>query len=120
MFLELRSNGESQHVQRLVKATSFLCYLLQFPVTPNQVVSRAVMLQSGFRLTLEFWDNPLGQHLSNLDAPLMEGVDMPDRPLGKTRLLLKSDEFAEALGGEPLGEDRIRWTVALEYASRYE
>src|SRR5215470_17656563 len=45
---------------------------------------------------------------------------MPDRPLGKNRLLVKSDEFAEDFGGEPLGEDRIRWTVALEYASRYE
>src|SRR5262247_698316 len=45
---------------------------------------------------------------------------MPDRPLGKNRLVIKSDEFAEDFGGEPLGEDRIRWTVALKYASRYE
>src|SRR5262249_14540302 len=45
---------------------------------------------------------------------------MPDRPLGKNRLLVKSDEFAEDFGGEPLGEDRIRWTVALEDPGGYE
>src|SRR5215467_7945744 len=45
---------------------------------------------------------------------------MPDRPLGKNRLLVKSDEFAEDFRGESLGEDRIRWTVALEYTGGYE
>src|SRR5262245_25101774 len=78
------------------------------------------MVEARLCLALEFRNNALGEHLAQLDAPLIEGVDMPDRPLGKNRLLVKSDEFAEDFRGEPLGEDSIRWTVALEYASRYE
>ena len=53
------------------------------------------MLESSFRLTLELRDNPLGQHFAQLDAPLIEGVDIPDRPLGENGVLVKGDEFAE-------------------------
>src|SRR5262245_40479921 len=45
---------------------------------------------------------------------------MPDCPLRENGVFVKSDEFAEDFRGESLGEDRIRWTVALEYTGGYE
>ena len=78
------------------------------------------MLQSSFRLTLELRDNSLGQHLTQFDAPLIEGVNIPDRPLRENRVFVKGDEFAEDFRGKSLAKDRIRWTVALEYSSRHE
>src|SRR5436309_302388 len=45
--------------------------LLEHPVAPYQVVRRAVMRKRGRRAALELWDDALGQHLSQLDSPLV-------------------------------------------------
>src|SRR5262245_52023166 len=78
------------------------------------------MAEARLCLALEFRNNALGQHLAQLDAPLIEGVDIPDRPLRENGVFVKGDEFAEDFRGESLREDRIRWTVALEYTGGYE
>src|SRR5215510_406943 len=78
------------------------------------------MAEARLCLALEFRNNALGQHLAQLDAPLIEGVNIPDRPLRENGLFVEGDEFAEDFRGESLGEDRIRWTVALEYTGGYE
>src|SRR5262245_40957619 len=78
------------------------------------------MVKARLCLALEFRNNALGQHLAQLDAPLIEGVDMPNRALSEDVVFVKSVEFAEDFRGESLGEDSIRWTVALEYTGGYE
>ena len=78
------------------------------------------MAESGLRLALDFGDDVLSQHFAQLDAPLVEGINVPDNALGEDAMLVKSDELAERFRREPLGEERIRWTVALEDPVRHE
>src|SRR6185436_2304482 len=63
----------------------------------DQGVRRAVVAELRLRLALELRDDPLGQHLAQLDAPLVEGVDLPDRALGEDAVLVEGDELAERL-----------------------
>ena len=65
------------------------------------------MIKSGFRPALELWDNALGQYFSELDAPLIEGVDVPDGTLREDRVLVESDELAECFRCELFGKDRV-------------
>ncbi len=68
----------------------------------------------------ELGDDPLGEHLAELDAPLVEGVDPPDRALGEDRVLVQRDELAERRRVEPLGADHVRGPVAVELLVRDE
>ena len=47
------------------------------------------MGKSRFLLALKFGDYPLGQLLAQLNSPLVEGVDVPDRPLSEYVMLVK-------------------------------
>src|SRR6266480_5085480 len=78
------------------------------------------MAESGLRLALKFRNDALSQHFAQLDAPLVERINVPDNALGENRMLVKSDELAERFRREPFSEDRVRWTVALEDAMRHE
>ena len=60
--------------------SDFAC--LQLPISPNQRIGRAVVLERGLLLIGELRDDALGQHLAELDAPLVERVDVPDRRPG--------------------------------------
>ena len=73
------------------------------------------MAERGLRLALELGDDALGQHLAQLDAPLVERVDVPDDALGEHAVLVERDELAERFRREPLGEDRVRGTIALKH-----
>ena len=57
---------------------------------------------------------------AELDAPLVERIDVPDRALREDGVLVERDQLAERFGREPLGEDRVRRTIALEDAMRHE
>ena len=57
---------------------------------------------------------------AGLHAPLVKRVDVPDRALGKNVVLIERDELAERGGGQPLQEDRIGRTIALEDAVGHE
>ena len=59
-----------------------------------------------------------GEHLAQLDAPLVEGVDPPDRALREDAVLVEGDQRAERVRREPLGEDHVRGPVALEHPVR--
>ena len=37
----------------------------------------------------------LGEHFAELDAPLVEAVDVPDRTLHEDRVLVEGDQLAE-------------------------
>lgn len=60
----------------------------------------------------------LGKLLTQLDAPLVVGVDAPDRALDKRDVLVQGDELAECERGQRVAEDRGRRTVALKAAGR--
>src|SRR5438093_7934605 len=78
------------------------------------------MAERGICLALEFRDNALGQYLAKFHAPCVEGVNLPDGALGEHAVLVKGDQLAENFRREPIGEDRVRGTVALEDAMGYE
>src|SRR5512139_144937 len=67
-----------------------------------------------FLPALELRDDSLGQLLAQLDTPLVERVDAPNRALGKDDVLVKGDEFPKGFGGEPPGENQVGRAVALE------
>ena len=60
----------------------------------------------------------LREHLAELDAPLVERVDAPDRALREDAVLVEGDERAEGVRRELLGEDDVRRAVALEHPVR--
>ena len=67
---------------------------------------------------MEGRDNLLGKLLAQLDAPLVVGVDAPDRALDKRDVLVQGDKLAERERGQRVAEDRGRRTVALKAAGR--
>ena len=73
-----------------------------------------VWLPSGF----ELGDDPLSQGFAEFDAPLVEGVDVPDHALGEDAHFVEGNEAAEGGGGEFFGHEDIRGTVAVENAMR--
>ena len=66
----------------------------------------------------ELRDDPLGERLPQLHAPLVERVDAPDRPLREDAVLVEGDERAERERGELLGEEDVRRTVDPGVAAR--
>ena len=75
-----------------------------------------------FRLPcgFEFGDDALGEDFAEFDAPLVEGVDVPEDALGEDAHFVEGDEAAEDGGGEFFGEDDIGRAVAVEDAVRGE
>ena len=62
--------------------------------------------------------NLLGKLLAQLDAPLVVGVDAPDRALDKRDVLVQGDELAECERGQRVAEDRGRRAIALKATGR--
>ena len=65
------------------------------------------MVKSALLPAFQFRDNTLGQGLSQLNSPLVKGVDAPNGTLGEDAMLIEGDEFAECFRREPLDENRI-------------
>jgi hypothetical protein len=76
-------------------------------------VGAAVVL-ADFTFTIQLAENALGKLLAELDAPLVEGVDVPDGALDESEVLVVSDQRAERAGGDFLGQDRGGGPVAEE------
>src|SRR6476661_8108581 len=62
----------------------------------------------------------LGEYLAKLDAPLIEGVDGPDRSLYEHAVLIERNELAERRRSERLDQHGVRRTVAFEDSVRYQ
>src|SRR5579859_774731 len=68
---------------------------------------------------LKLRDNPLGQHFTQLDAPLIERIDVPDGPLNEDLMFIERDQLAQRLWRQSLCQDSIGRVVALKGAMRY-
>ena len=53
------------------------------------------MIELRLCFAFELRNDPLRQHLAELHAPLVEGIDMPDRALGEDEVLVKRDQLAQ-------------------------
>src|SRR5262249_25197056 len=62
----------------------------------------------------------LRQRLAQLDAPLIEGIDTPDRALSENAVLVQCNEFPERFRRELFSDDGIGRMVTLEHAVRYK
>jgi len=76
------------------------------------------VLEIGFFGGFKFGDNPLSEGFAEFDAPLVEGVDVPDHALGEDAHFVEGNEAAEGGGGEFFGHEDIRGAVAVEDAVR--
>lgn len=92
----------------------------ELSVSADQVVCRTVVREGRLFLAFYFGDDALSQNFAELNAPLIERIDLPDRTLGKHGVFVQSDKFAERLRRELGGKDRIRRTIAFENAMRDE
>src|SRR5580704_4783834 len=92
------------------------CDLLGFAIISDQVVGGTVVTELWFFLALKFRDDALRQDLPQFDAPLIERVDVPNRALSENGVLVQRHQFAQSFRCQPLCEDGIRRTIALEDA----
>lgn len=61
------------------------------------------MLRSGSPADFEFGDDALGDAVAEFDAPLVEGIDVPEDALGEDAHFVGGDEASEGGGGEFVG-----------------
>src|SRR5204862_7934378 len=71
----------------------------------DERVRRAVVPERRLRRALELGDDALRELLPELDAPLVERVNVPDHALREHAVLVERDERPERLRRELLGED---------------
>src|SRR5216110_904139 len=76
-------------------------------VAPDERVGGRVMGEPWFGIGLELAGDARREHLAELDAPLVERVDVPDRSLHQDAVLVQRDELAERFGLKPVGENRV-------------
>ena len=74
----------------------------------------------GSSACLKLGNDLLGQNLAEFHAPLIEGIDLPDRSLGKDAVLVERNQFSQRLRRKPLGKDSRRRPVAFKRAMRHE
>ena len=89
---------------------------LHLPIPTDQRICAAVMLEVGLSVGLKLGDDALGEGFAEFDAPLVEGVDVPDHALGEDAHLVEGDEPAERGGSEFFGEEDIRGAVSFKDA----
>jgi len=78
------------------------------------------MVERRISLALEFRDDALGQDLPQLDAPLVERIEVLDRALSKNRVLIMREHLAERFVREPHGKNGVRRPIALKDAVRHK
>src|SRR5262252_5867849 len=92
----------------------------QRAVTTDERVRRTVMAQDWFGTAIEFRDDALGQHFSQLDSPLVERIDVPHDALRENGVLVEGHQLAECSWRQLLREDGVRRAIAFEHPMRNE
>src|SRR4051794_2054831 len=72
------------------------------------------MIERGFHCPLELRNNPLGESLAQLNAPLVKGIDLPDYALGEDAMLVERDQLAQCGWRQGVQQQGIRRTITLE------
>lgn len=62
----------------------------------------------------ELGKNDFGELFTKFDAPLIEGVDVPDDALDENFVFVESDQGTQRAWGEFLEHDRVGWTISFE------
>jgi len=96
--------------------TDLVALALHLPIPTDERIRATVVFEVGLPCGFEFGDDALGEDFAEFDAPLVEGVDVPEDALSKDAHLVERDEAAEDGGGEFFGEDDIGRAVAVEDA----
>jgi hypothetical protein len=78
------------------------------------------MLKPGRGCAFQLWHNSLCEGFPQLDAPLIEGIDVPDHPLGKNTVFVESNESTQHSGRKPLRQYGVRGPVPLKHTMRYQ
>src|SRR3954447_7477275 len=89
------------------------------PVALDQSIRRGVVRQLR-GVASELVGDPGGEHLAELDAPLVERIDAPDDALGEDAVLVECAQLAQHGRRQPIDEQRVGGPVPLEYAMRNE
>src|SRR5713101_8599208 len=87
-------------------------------VVANQVVRRTIVTEFWFGFGLDLRDDALRQDLTQLHAPLVEGIDIPNYALGEHRVFVERHQFPQGFRCQSFSQDRVRRTIALENAVR--
>ena len=87
---------------------------------PDECVGRAVLLELRFIRAFEFRGRPVRQHLGQLDAPLIERIDITDCPFSENAVLVKRDQKPQHLRRQTLGEYGVGRAIAFENTVRRE
>src|SRR5262249_61171856 len=74
------------------------------------------MLERRFCLALEFRDDALGQHLTQLNTPLVKRIKVPDCALSENGVLVERYQLAQRFRSEPFSENHVGGAVALRDA----
>src|SRR5215469_8748407 len=90
------------------------------PDAPDQRPGRAIPGTCCRRLGRELRQDRLCKHLTELYAPLVEGIDPPDHPLRKHAVLVERHQTTERRRRELIEEEDVGRPIALERAMRYE
>src|ERR1035441_2523727 len=80
-LLRLSLRSRTSGAPRAFYLAARLLARLWLPIAANQRVRRAVVLEVRLRRGLQLRNDVLRQHLAQLDAPLIERIDAPDRAL---------------------------------------
>ena len=78
------------------------------------------MFELWLSLALEFGDDALGQDLSQLDAPLVKGINVPYGALGKGAVLVKRNQFTQRGRRQAVHQNGVAWPITLEHPMRNE
>ena len=76
------------------------------------------MLQLRRGRAFQLRNDGLGQHLAQLHAPLIEGIDVPNRALGEDIVLVKCDQSTQRPRRQLVGQDRVGGTIAFANPER--
>jgi hypothetical protein len=68
----------------------------------------------------ELGQDPFGEHLAELHAPLIERVDVPDRALRENAVFVERDELAERRRCQSFEQQSVGGSIALERAMWHE
>src|SRR5882672_10177164 len=90
----------------------------QAAVAADQVVGRTIVAELGGGLARELGDDALRQYLAEFDAPLIEGIDVPDHALGEDAVLVERDQLSQRRRGQPVHQNGIGGSIAFKHAMR--